>query len=175
MGVGRPLRLLKERADAVGQGDFSARERIRSQDEIGDFARAFDDMAQKVAATQVALQDRVATKTRELARAARYADLGVLAAGIAHEINNPLATIATCAEGMQRRMDRGTLERGHGLLVIGPRPACHAPHAVADFRDGPTGPAERASAHGGSWGGVLRHRMTSLRDVRMPAASSRSQ
>jgi len=110
--VVQPLRLLKERADAVGQGDFSPRERIHSHDEIGDFARAFDDMAQKVAATQVALENRVATKTRELVRAARYADLGVLAAGIAHEINNPLATIATCAEGMQRRLERGTLERG---------------------------------------------------------------
>lgn len=109
--VVRPIRLLKERADAVGRGDFDARPPLTSRDEIGEFARSFDDMTRRVAAAQGALEDRVATRTRELARAARYADLGVLAAGVAHEINNPLATIATCAEGMQRRLERGTLDR----------------------------------------------------------------
>lgn len=109
--VVRPMRLLKQRADAVGRGDFSARPPLDSTDEIGEFARSFDEMASRVAATQGALEARVATRTRELARAARYADLGVLAAGVAHEINNPLATIATCAEGMQRRLERGTLDR----------------------------------------------------------------
>jgi len=109
--VVRPMRLLKERADAVGRGDFSPRPPLDSTDEIGEFARSFDEMTSRVAATQGALEDRVATRTRELARAARYADLGVLAAGVAHEINNPLATIATCAEGMQRRLERGTLDR----------------------------------------------------------------
>ena len=109
--VVRPLRSLKERADAVGRGDFTPQAPLDSNDEIGEFARSFDEMTRRVAATQGALEDRVATRTRELARAARYADLGVLAAGVAHEINNPLATIATCAEGMQRRLERGTLDR----------------------------------------------------------------
>ncbi len=109
--VVRPLRLLERRAVALGQGDFSPGPRIESNDEIGALAGAFDEMATRVAATQNALEDRVAAKTRELVRAARYADLGVLAAGVAHEINNPLATIATCAEGMQRRLERGTLDR----------------------------------------------------------------
>jgi signal transduction histidine kinase len=34
---------------------------------------------------------------------------------VAHEINNPLATIATCAEGMQRRLERGALERAEEM------------------------------------------------------------
>lgn len=109
--VVRPLRALERRAEALGRGDFRPGARIKNRDEIGELARAFDRMAAQVAATQTDLQDRVATKTRELVRAARYADLGVLAAGVAHEINNPLATIASCAEGMQRRLERGTLDR----------------------------------------------------------------
>jgi two-component system, NtrC family, sensor kinase len=109
--VVRPLRALERRAVALGQGDFRPGARLRNRDEIGALAKAFDEMAAKVAATQSVLQDSVATKTRELVRAARYADLGFLAAGVAHEINNPLATIATCAEGMQRRLERGTLDR----------------------------------------------------------------
>jgi len=108
--VVRPLRMLERRAEALGRGDFRPGQALRNRDEIGALARAFDEMAARVAATQSALEERVATKTRELARAARYADLGVLAAGVAHEINNPLATIATAAEGMQRRLERGTLD-----------------------------------------------------------------
>ncbi len=67
-------------------------------------------MADRIADTQSELEARVASRTREFIRAARLADLGVLAAGVAHEINNPLASIASCAEGLERRLAKGELD-----------------------------------------------------------------
>ncbi len=40
----------------------------------------------------------------------RLASLGKMASGIAHEINNPLAAIAGCVDGMKRRLSRGDLD-----------------------------------------------------------------
>lgn len=60
------------------------------------------------------VRDITEKKTDEmrLIRSERLAALGQMASGIAHEINNPLATIAACAEGMSRRLQRNQLEPG---------------------------------------------------------------
>jgi len=47
----------------------------------------------------------------KLIHSERLASLGILASGLSHEINNPLASISTCIEGLQRRMpDSGSFD-----------------------------------------------------------------
>ncbi|RPI24041.1 MAG: PAS domain S-box protein, partial [Acidobacteria bacterium] len=47
-----------------------------------------------------------------LCHSERLASLGLLASGISHEINNPLASIVTCAEGLQRRIGKTPEQNG---------------------------------------------------------------
>jgi signal transduction histidine kinase len=110
--VVRPLQTLRAGADRFGAGDLAHRIALRNRDEIGALARSFNQMADRLSSAQQQLEARVQERTRQFVAAARLADLGGLAAGIAHEINNPLGSIASCAEGLDRRLRDGTVPVG---------------------------------------------------------------
>jgi signal transduction histidine kinase len=59
------------------------------------------ERTQEIKQTYERLQE---TQTR-LSRSEKLAGIGTLAAGVAHEINNPLASVASCAEGLMNRLD----------------------------------------------------------------------
>jgi len=52
---------------------------------------------------------------RAVARAEKLAAIGRLAAGVVHEINNPLATISACAEALESRVSEGEFEKSKAL------------------------------------------------------------
>jgi signal transduction histidine kinase len=115
----RPIRALQEGARRIGAGQLDHRISIRSPDEIGDLSGEINRMAQRLGASHQELEDRVAERTRQLIRADRLAGLGTLAAGIAHEINNPLASIASCAEGLLHRHRSGAIDSQELVEYLG--------------------------------------------------------
>lgn len=99
-----PLTVLHRAARHVGEGDFSHRAQVPGRGQIADLAREFNTMAARLQELYGKLEQKVQERTQQLEHSARLAGIGTLAAGVAHEINNPLATIAGCAEGLLDRL-----------------------------------------------------------------------
>lgn len=94
----RPISRLHRQVERIGRGDFGGRIEIHRNNELSDLAEAINSMSSELARYASQMED-------ELHRARHLASIGRLAAGVAHEINNPLAAIAACSEGILRRLE----------------------------------------------------------------------
>jgi signal transduction histidine kinase len=93
----RPIKPLMTAVAAVGRGEFDHRIGVASQDELGRLSAAFNDMSVQLG--------RVRELEERLRRADRLAALGTMAAGIAHDIRNPLTSILIFSQLMSLHHD----------------------------------------------------------------------
>jgi signal transduction histidine kinase len=99
-----PIRDLEGGVRRVAAGDFSQRIEVNSGDEMEELGAAFNDMMSRLQDLYSDLARQVNERSRQLVRSERLASVGFLAAGVAHEINNPLASIAFCSEALEARL-----------------------------------------------------------------------
>jgi len=88
----RPVAALIAGTRKVAQGDLLTTIPATDRHELGDLARAFNEMTRRLADAQ-----------RQLTQADKLASVGRLAAGVAHEINNPLTGVLTYASFLEKR------------------------------------------------------------------------
>ena len=106
--VFRPLRVLVKGSRRVAAGEFSYRIHLNTRDEMSELAEAMNDMTARFQAIRDDLDRQVQIRTKQVVRSEQLASVGFLAAGVAHEINNPLASIALCAESLEGRLAETT-------------------------------------------------------------------
>jgi signal transduction histidine kinase len=101
--ISRPLKEIAALTDKVAQGDLTQRIHINSKDELSTLADSFNNMVSSLQKNREELDLTV----RQLIHQEKFASLGEMAAGIAHEVGNPLSVIVGYSKMLLRKCKGG--------------------------------------------------------------------
>lgn len=127
-GIARPVRVLASAAGSVSRGDFGAPLAASPVREVAAVTGAFGSMRSALAVRIEELrtanrlleerQARLTALQSELIQRERVAAGGRVAAELAHEIRNPVASLRNCLELLQRRLVNDPEGREYAALAI---------------------------------------------------------
>lgn len=98
-----PIKRLAEITKKISDGDMQLRAPLREHDETYSLAQSFNTMLNNLQQTHRSLEDSIELlheKQVQLVDSEKRASMGLLVAGVAHELNNPLNNISLTAEAM---------------------------------------------------------------------------
>jgi two-component system NtrC family sensor kinase len=119
--VVNPLKRLVKVAQGIGGGDLGQRAAVDYENEIGTLAKAFNQMVERLTEEQRDLQGAIKQlrdTQEELLSSEKLASVGRMAAGVAHEIGNPLTSVLGHTEILHKRLKRKKLKDGELLLDL---------------------------------------------------------
>ena len=123
-GVVRPLARVTAGTEIVGRGNLDYRHNLKSNDEVGELARTFDRMLDNLRTTTASrdelnrAHEDLKNSTSALVQSEKMASIGQMVAGVAHEINTPLAYVRSSVEIVKDQMpDIEQLVAAYGKLT----------------------------------------------------------
>jgi two-component system NtrC family sensor kinase len=105
--ITRPVADLVKANRSLMNGDMSVRVDAEGKSELAELGRSFNQMAETIQTTQ-----------KELLHKETLASIGQLAAGVAHELNNPLGTILLLSDVMHKQTDQDAPQHADFGLII---------------------------------------------------------
>ncbi len=119
--VVNPLKKLVKVAQGIGEGDLGQRAPIDYENEIGTLAKAFNQMVERLTEKHSDLQraiKQLRDTHEELVSSEKLASVGRMAAGVAHEIGNPLTSVLGHTEILYKRLKGEKLKDGEIILDL---------------------------------------------------------
>lgn len=130
--ISNPMKEMQKVAGQIADGDYSKKILVRSNDEVGELAYSINKMTEKLISVHdelrrwaETLEEKVDERTtrirdmqKQLIQAEKVASLGRLAAGVAHEINNPLTGILTNSSLLLEDFKEGERQYGDVKAIV---------------------------------------------------------